>query len=77
MLLDKVRTERGGHKRPLTYVMAGGGEFGRSAHVVIVLQERRKRRERGAGEKRRAGEEEDNITFQGSLLYTNVDTCFV
>jgi len=25
--------------------MAGGGEFGRSAHVVVVLQERRKRRE--------------------------------
>lgn len=60
MLLDKVRREVCKQPRVgLTYIVAGRGEFGGSAHVVIVLPERRKTRREGEDsvrEKRKEGE---------------------
>ena len=66
MLLDKVRREKV-CKQPrvgLTYIVAGRGEFGGSAHVVIMLPERRKRGKEGEDSvrERRGGRERKEIS---------------
>lgn len=78
LLLDKVSREEGRKQSRvgLTYIVAGRGEFGGSAHVVVMLPERRKRRREGEDsvrEKRREGEK-GNIKSSKALYQKKTST---